>query len=56
MEWGSSWECPNFPPQVETPESSDPLLPASGHSRSLERAIAGKERGWRSLERQPGQG
>lgn len=47
---------PELPPASLDPESSDPLLPASGHSRSLERAFAGKERGWRSLERQPGQG
>lgn len=58
---GSSWECLNFPPANREPGEqqgchTEPLLPASGHSRSLEGAFAGKDRGWRLLGRQLGQG
>lgn len=52
---------PELPPASREPGEqqgchTDPLLPASGDSRLLERAFAGKDRGWRLLGRQLGQG
>lgn len=63
---GDAWSgalpgMPELPPASRDPGEqrgchTDPLLPASGHSRLLEKAFAEKERGRRWLGRQLGQG